>query len=110
MRFIKYMVCAYFIMLSCSSVAHPGVGIVEDSKGNIFFTDLKQVWRIAKGGTKKVVVTNVHTHELYIDEKDNLFGEHLWYNGEQKNTWGYYVWRLSPDGKVICIEECQEGG
>lgn len=26
-----------------------------------------------------------------IDENDNLFGEHLWYNGEQKNTWGWQI-------------------
>ena len=89
--------------------AHPGIGIVEDSKGNIFYTDLKQVWKIAKDGTKKVVVSNVHTHELYLDEADNLFGEHLWYNGEQKNTWGYYVWRFSPDGKLDKVIPDTEG-
>lgn len=26
--------------------AHPGIGIVMDSKGNVFYTDLKQVWKI----------------------------------------------------------------
>jgi hypothetical protein len=84
--------------------SHPGVGIVEDSKGNIFYSDLKQVWKISSDGRKTIAVKNVHTHELYIDEKDNLFGEHLWYNGERLNTWGHYVWKLSASGvleKVI---------
>lgn len=54
--------------------AHPGVGIVKDSKGNIFFTDLHQVWKISNG-IKKIIVPDVHSHELYIDKDDNLFGE-----------------------------------
>jgi hypothetical protein len=29
-----------------SAVAHPSVGIVEDSAGNVFYTDLEKVWRI----------------------------------------------------------------
>jgi streptogramin lyase len=43
---------------------HPGIGIVEDSNGGVFYTDLKQVWRIDPAGNKSVVVRNVHTHEL----------------------------------------------
>lgn len=82
------------------SVSHPGVGIVETSNGAIYYTDLKQVWMISPDGKKTIAVPNVHTHELYLDENDNLFGEHLWYNGEQLNTWGYYVWKLSAAGKL----------
>ena len=62
--------------------AHPGIGIVVDSRGNVFYTDLKQVWRIAPDGTRSVAVPGVHTHELYLDAQDNLFGQHLWYEGE----------------------------
>lgn len=64
--------------------AHPGIGILEDSKGNVFYTDLKQVWKISPSGEKTVAVPGVHTHELYLDGDDNLYGEHLWYTGEQK--------------------------
>ena len=62
--------------------AHPGVGIVQDSAGNIYYTDLKQVWKLAPDGKKSVAVPNVHTHELCLDGEDNLFGEHLWYEGD----------------------------
>lgn len=79
--------------------AHPGVGIVQDSRGNIYYTDLSRVWKIAPDGKKTVVVPDVHTHELYIDKEDRLFGEHLWYNGERADTWGHFVWRYSPDGR-----------
>jgi hypothetical protein len=81
-------------------LAHPGVGIVMDSRGNVYYTDLKQVWRIAPDGTKSVAVLDVHTHELYVDAEDNLYGEHLWYEGEATDKWGHYVWRLSAQGKL----------
>lgn len=84
--------------------AHPGIGIVLDSKGNIFYTDLKQVWMISADGNKSKVVMNVHTHELHIDKDDVLYGEHLWYNGEKQDTWGHYVWRRTPDGTVETIK------
>lgn len=86
------------LLLPLSARAHPGIGIVKDSKGAIFYTDLKQVWKIDPDGQKHIAVPGVHTHELYIDSLDNLYGEHLWYNGERINTWGHYVWRLDPNG------------
>lgn len=97
---IKHLYILWVLLLTGSvSMAHPGVGIVIDSKGTIYYTDLKHVWKIPAKGKKSLAVSNVHTHELYLDEKDNLYGEHLWYNGEQKNTWGHYVWKLSASGK-----------
>lgn len=87
------------LLVSAAAIAHPGVGIVMDSKGNVFYTDTKHVWKIGHDTNKKsIAIRNVHTHELYIDAQDNLFGEHLWYNGEAADTWGHYVWKYSPDG------------
>jgi sugar lactone lactonase YvrE len=79
--------------------AHPGWGIVVDRKGNVFYTDLKQVWRLDPDGKKMVVVPNVHTHELYLDDDGTLYGEHLWYDGK-KEKWGHYLWEFT-DGKVV---------
>ena len=92
MKQILLFLFAHILFLSVNG--HPGTGIVEDSKGNIYYTDLEQVWKISLDGKREVVVKNVHSHELFMDQQDNLFGEHLWYNGERANTWGYYVWRL----------------
>lgn len=97
------------ILISCFVYAHPGVGIVKDSRGNIFYTDLKQVWKISPDGSRSIAVPRVHTHELYMDPQDNLYGEHLWFNGEQVNTWGSYVWRLHPDGKMDTAVAVHEG-
>jgi streptogramin lyase len=100
---------ALLLLTATTALAHPGVSIVFDSRGNLFYTDLKQVWRIAADGSKSIAVPNVHTHELYIDANDNLYGEHLWYNGERLDTWGSRVWRRSPDGRVVDVVPAHAG-
>jgi hypothetical protein len=97
------------LLLQLQSSADPGVGIVIDSKGNVFYTDLKHVWMIKTDGSKSIAVHNVHTHELYMNQKDELFGEHLWYNGEQLNTWGHYLWKRNADGNVVKIKDSTAG-
>jgi len=97
----KLLISNFLFLISFSVSAHPGIGIVKDSKGNIYYTDLAKVWKISSDGSKTVVVKGVHTHELYIDENDNLYGEHLWYNGESKDTWGHYVWCLKNNGELV---------
>lgn len=99
----KLFVTLGLLGCACTLLAHPGIGIVQDSRGNIYYTDLFRVWKIAPDGKRTVAVPNVHTHELYMDAKDNLFGEHLWYNGEAQNTWGSYAWCLHPNGKLDTV-------
>lgn len=98
-----------FLFTIVTAFAHPGIGIVEDSKGNIFYTDLEKVWKVAPDGKKTIAVPDVHTHELFLDENDNLFGEHLWYNGDQKNTWGHYAWKFSSNGNFQKVIPDSEG-
>lgn len=83
--------------------AHPGVGIVADRPGNIYYTDLKNVYKITPDGEKSIAVANVHTHELAIDSAGNLYGEHLWYTGETDNRWRRYVWKYTPEGKLTRV-------
>jgi sugar lactone lactonase YvrE len=89
--------------------AHPGVGIVEDSAGNVFYTDLERVWRIAPDGTKSIAVPGVHTHELCLDAEDTLYGEHLWYEGDATKKWGHRVWKRTKDGAVLDVIPAREG-
>jgi len=89
--------------------AHPGVGIVMDRQGNVYYTDLTQVWKIAPDGSRSIAVKNVHTHELCLDADGNLYGEHLWYEGEKIDRWGHRVWRLGVDGKLQDVIPAQEG-
>lgn len=89
--------------------AHPPVSVVIDSRGNVYYSDLSRVWRIDPDGKETVAVKNVHTHELALDAQDNLYGEHLWYEGERTGKWRHYVWRLSPDGKLQRVIPSREG-
>ena len=101
---MKPLVAAILLVLaSATARAHPGIGIVVDARGNVYYTDLTHVWRIAPDGKRTVAVRGVHTHELHLDAQGNLYGEHLWYNGEAANTWGHYVWRLRPSGVLDTI-------
>ena len=86
-------------------LAHPGVGIVRDRQGNVFYTDLIQVWRITPDGKKSVAVRDVHTHELAIDSAGNVYGEDSRYlgSGEGDDRYRHRVWRRSPDGRVTTI-------
>jgi hypothetical protein len=97
---------AFIILLTLpqAAAAHPSVSILMDSRGNVYYSDLEKVWKISTAGSKSVVVGDVHTHELYIDKEDNLYGEHLWYNGDATKTWGHYVWKYSPSGKLEKIK------
>lgn len=84
--------------LALPAAAHPGIGIVMDQRGNVFYTDLTHVWKIAADGEKTIVARGVHTHELYLDAEGYLYGEHLWYEGGATNRWRHYLWRLRADG------------
>ena len=55
------MKCLLLLLLSLLPVAvgaHPGWGIVLDRQGNVFYTDLENVWRIDAAGRKIVVRAN----------------------------------------------------
>jgi sugar lactone lactonase YvrE len=97
---MKSSLLGLLLLLAIRAAAHPGVGIVQDAQGNVYYTDLENVWKRAPNGQQRIVVPRVHTHELYLDLQGNLYGEHAWYEGEATNKWGYYVWRISPGGQL----------
>jgi hypothetical protein len=58
----------WIVLLSCALVlptanADPSISVVEDSKGSIYYSDLKSVWKVDRDGSRRVAVPNVHTHE-----------------------------------------------
>lgn len=92
---------------AAATAAHPGVGIVVDREGSVFYTDLKNVWRIAPDGRKSVAVPDVHTHELALDESGGLVGEDSEYLGGDR--YRHRVWRRSPAGLVTDLVPWRDG-
>ena len=104
---MRTLLAAVFFTAAAAQ-AHPSVSVVFDSKGNAYFSDLKNVYRVTPAGAQSVAVPNVHTHELAMDAQDNLYGEHLWYEGDATKKWGHYFWRRSPDGRITRAVEAHE--
>lgn len=92
-----------------TALGHPPVSVVVDSKGNLYYSDLEQVFRVTPDGRRSVAVPHVHSHELFLDAQDNLYGEHTWYEGERVNKWGHYVWKRHADGRVSRVIAAREG-
>lgn len=107
--FLRLTALAAFLAFGAGAAAHPGVGIVRDAGGTVYFTDLADVWRIDAAGKKSVAVRGVHTHELWLDASGALYGEHLWYEGDATKKWGHRVWRLGPDGTLADVVPAREG-
>lgn len=99
--------CLLLLAAAVPAAAHPGVGIVMDRRGNVFYTDLVHVWRIAPDGRKSIAVRDVHTHELDIDSAGNLFGEDSEFLGGER--WRHRVWRRAPDGRVTDVIPWRDG-
>lgn len=101
---MRSILFSFSLVLSVVSSAHPAIGIVKNSKGFIFYSDLSNVYRLDPSTHQTTIaVRNVHSHELFIDEKDNLYGEHFWFADEATNRFDHYLWRLNANGKLDTI-------
>lgn len=108
-RLTGFLLFSLAILRGGDAKAHPPVSILMDSRGTVYYSDLTQVWKITPDGQKSIAVPNVHTHELFIDSSDNLYGEHLWYEGERTDRWGHRVWKLTTDGTLTDIIPSRPG-
>ena len=108
---VLLLVFLLLLALPRPAEAHPGVGIVRDRQGNVFYTDLMHVWRITPAGQKSIVVRDVHTHELAIDSLGNVYGEDNRYlgSGEGDDRYRHRIWRRSPEGRVTDIQPWRNG-
>lgn len=99
MRFLTIIaVVAMLLVFTIVASAHPASGIVVDSKGVIYFSDLETVWRVDTSGELAVFRPGErgrHVHELTIDKDDNIYGADISYVAEK---WVSTVWRMTPHG------------
>lgn len=86
--------------------AHPAVSLVLDSHGNLYFSDLESVRVLRPDGTIELVMSGVHTHELWIGPDGALYGEDVTNVGDD---YRHRVWRLDPDGTITDVIPWREG-
>ncbi|MBI4428707.1 MAG: hypothetical protein HY562_06275 [Ignavibacteriales bacterium] len=85
--------------------SHPGWGLVRDSKGNIYFVDVGRnvVWKADTMGTVSRFVSRKHSHELFVDERDNIYGVHVEYDSKTEK-WLNQRWKATPAGNVSGLD------
>ncbi|HEX8396854.1 MAG TPA: hypothetical protein VF644_05475 [Pyrinomonadaceae bacterium] len=96
---LLFFVCGFILAFEAS--AHPSWAIAVDSRNRIYISDLEKVWKIDADG-KVSIAAERHTHELTLDQADNLIAEELHYEpSTQKYTAA--IWRITPGGEFSFI-------
>lgn len=86
------------VLLADSSSAHPMWGIVVDRQGQVYFSDLKTIWKIdAQGKLSVFRAGRDHTHDLNIDEAGNLYGAENSYDPATQRFFSA-IWKMTPAG------------
>src|SRR5688572_4279205 len=79
---------AVYMFPATDAQAHPAWGIAVDRQGQVYFSDLKTIWKIDAQGKLSVFRAGGHTHDLNIDDAGNLYGEHDFST----------IWKMTPAG------------
>jgi len=94
-------------LLFCAwpAAAHPPYGLVADEAGNVYFSDLETVWRLAPDGRLTIfrpAVPETHVHELAMAPDGAIEGDQ---NRYDPATERFYVgiWRRSLGGEERAI-------
>jgi len=87
-----------YVFLASSVSAHPAWGIVVDRQRQVYFSDLKTIWKIdAQGKLSVFRVGQDHTHDLNIDEAGNVYGAENSYDPATKRFFSA-IWKMTPTG------------
>lgn len=87
------------VLLAARAQAHPAWGIAVDRQGQVYFSDLKIVWKIDARGRPSVFRAggDRHTHDLNVDEAGNLYGADNSYDPATQRFFSA-VWKMTPAG------------
>ena len=85
------------LLLALPAFAHPPTGIVVTPSGDVFYSDLERIWRVAPDGRRTVAVPDVHAHELVLDGNAVLGEDSDWLGGDR---YRHRIWKRTPDGRI----------
>jgi len=84
--------------LTAKAQAHPAWGIAVDRHGQVYFSDLKTIWKIDAHGRLSVFRTGTdHTHELNIDDAGSVYGAENSYDPVTQRFFSA-IWKSTPAG------------
>ncbi|MBA4122984.1 MAG: hypothetical protein H0X72_11045 [Acidobacteria bacterium] len=100
----------FFIGLMTDVLSHPAWGIVVDTNGQIYFSDLETIYKIDSQGKLSIFragVSGRHVHDLSIDAGGNIYG---WENVYEPQTEKHLraFWKMSPKGEYTEIVSLTE--
>ncbi len=98
-------VVSFFIVFANNNFSHPAWGIVVDRQNQIYFSDLKTVYKIDVQGELSIfraAVSGRHVHDLAVDENDNIYGLD---NSYEPQTQKFFraIWKMSSKGEFTEI-------
>src|SRR5918997_3763310 len=84
------------ILSTAKAQAHPAWGIAVDPHGQVYFSDLKTIWKIDAHGKLSVFRAegDWHTHDLNIDQAGNLYGADNSYEPATRRFFSA-VWKMT---------------
>ncbi|MTI21780.1 hypothetical protein E1176_12180 [Fulvivirga sp. RKSG066] len=102
---MRWLFLSALICLVNAANGHPSWGITINAQGEIFFTDILHnegtLWKIDAEGQLSAVITDFHAHDLYQDDKSNLWlAENLWIEGEIEGEGKHTLIKLNTSGEV----------
>ena len=104
-EFLSRLLLLVGLALAAPGAAHPPYGLVADSGGNVYFSDLETVWRLSADGRLAVfrpAVAGRHVHELALAPGGAVEGDQNSYDPE---THSFYsgLWRRTAAGAERAI-------
>lgn len=98
MRAVIFSIAAACVLLPARAQAHPAWGIAVDRQGQVYFSDLKTIWKIdAQGELSIFRAGKDHTHDLNVDDAGNLYGAENSYDPATERFFSA-IWKMTAAG------------
>jgi hypothetical protein len=104
MKIVPLLLAAGAALLASAAAAHPPYGLVADRAGNVYFSDLEAVWRLAPDGRLSLFRpgADAHVHELALAPDGAVEGDYNHYESES-GTYRAGIWHRTPDGRETWV-------
>jgi hypothetical protein len=104
MKIAPLLLAAGAALLASAAAAHPPYGLVADRAGNVYFSDLEAVWRLAPDGRLSLFRPGdgAHIHELALAPDGAVEGDYNRYESET-GTYRVGIWHRTPDGRETWV-------